>query len=326
MLERLFDLITKATSVTPRYTPEHCLVVTKTVGGCNICAKTCPHDAITIDKEVEIDDIDCTGCGLCVQTCPSQALESKVSYQPGAPLKCSRVKGSVQTAHCLARLRPSDLLRLASSRDRVVLARGDCAACPIGTAAVVEELEGMIGEAQTLAALRERTISFEVAVTDRLDVGDAPDPVSRRELLRGGWRGLKRSAADALAPLDPGGDDTTLPTEMQQQYEAIKRSRPEPEELVPWTLPRVHDGCIMCPVCTNVCPTDAFHREFGAPGEGSTLKLEPERCMGCNACAESCPVRVITLDDVVTWGELSGGTLEAYHKDPKKGPEGSVSR
>ena len=48
--------------------------------------------------------------------------------------------------------------------------------------------------------------------------------------------------------------------------------------------------------------------------------------MGCNACAASCPVKVITLDDTVTWEELSAGTLPAYRKNPKDEPKGAVSR
>ena len=130
MFDKLLNFIVKASSLEPVYTPEHCLVVTKKVGGCTVCRDTCPHNAITINKRVEIDDIDCTGCGLCVQACPSQALESKVSYQPGAPVKCSQVKGSAQTVQCLTRLQPSDLLRLASTRGKVTLARGDCTRLP----------------------------------------------------------------------------------------------------------------------------------------------------------------------------------------------------
>ena len=329
MFDKLLNFIVKASSVEPTYTPEHCLVVTKKVGGCTICRDTCPHDAITINKKVEIDDVDCTGCGLCVQACPSQALESKVSYQPGAPVKCSQVKGSAQTVQCLTRLHPSDLLRLASTRGKVTLARGDCADCHIGAPKVLAALDSLVEDAAALATFRGREIDFRITETATLDATDNPDPVSRRELLRGGFRGMQRGAADALKPLDPGGDDDkTLPKEMQRHFRLIERAQPQPETEVPWTLPRVHDGCIMCPVCTNVCPTDAFERTFDPPDEGggATLHLHPERCMGCNACAASCPVKVITLDEHVTWGELSAETLPAYRKDPKEEPKGAVSR
>jgi ferredoxin len=56
------------------------------------------------------------------------------------------------------------------------------------------------------------------------------------------------------------------------------------------------------------------------------LMLEPERCNGCNACVKACPVKVISLDETVSWGELSGGKEEAFYKDPKEPTKGSIAR
>jgi ferredoxin len=329
VLNRLLNLIVKATSVTPRYTPNHCLVVKKAVGGCTTCADVCPHDAITIDaRRVTLDDIDCTGCGLCVQVCPSEALESRVGYQPGAPLRCSQVQGTAPAVHCLARLQASDLMRLASRQGKVTLARGDCTACPIGTAAVIEAVGALTRDAEDLARLRNRELQVEVLQSERLDLVDNPEALSRRDLLRGGWRNMQESAAEMLAPLDPGGADETLPAEMQRRYNLIERAKPAPEQEVPWVLPRVAEGCIMCPVCTNVCPTGAFKRVFDPveEGSGATLLLSPERCNGCTACVTSCPVRVINLDEVVTWEELSSTPQTAYRREAGQGKAGSIAR
>lgn len=331
MFDRLLNFIVKATNIQPSYTPEHCLVVTKTVGGCSICKDTCPHNAITIGRLVEIDDVDCTGCGLCVQACPSQALSSSVAFQPGGPLKCSQVRGSAQSVQCLTRLQPSDVLRLASRKDKVTLVRNDCATCKIGSREVPEVVDKIVQEAQALAAVRGRTLTAEVVQETRYDATDNPDALSRRELLRGGVRSSQRFSADLLAPLEIFSETEAeakgLPLELERHFLIIKAADPEPEDTVPWAVPRVHDGCIMCPVCTNVCPTNAFHRELTPvkDGGGGVLKLEPERCNGCNACVTSCPVKVITLDEGVTWGELSGGTQEVYHK-AGGGGKGSVSR
>lgn len=330
MFEKLLNFVFQATTVQPQYSAEHCLVVTKAVGGCKVCADTCPHNAITIKRQVEIDDIDCTGCGLCVQACPSQALESSVSYQPGAPLKCSQVGGSAQTVQCLTRLQPSDVLRLASKKDKVTLIRNECEGCKIGAAAVEGAVEALIDDAKALAALRGRELDAQILVTESYDTTDNPDPVSRRDLLRGGWRGAQQSAANVLAPLEVLTEaeeaEKGLPTELKKHYGLIKAAKPEPEQSVPWTLPRVAEGCIMCPVCTNVCPTGAFHREL-EPVQvgGGVLSLEPERCNGCNACVTSCPVKVISLEPEVSWGELSGGTQEVYKKDASSTP-GTVAR
>jgi len=330
MWDNLFNFLVKTVNVTPVYTKENCIAFKQSQSSCRLCRDSCPHEAISFKrgKEVVIDDIDCTGCGLCVQVCPSQALEPKFSYQPGAPIKCSQVKGNTQSVQCLTRLSSSDLLRLASRKDKVTLARNDCAACKVGNETVPEVLDLIAQEANDFAGLRGRTIEVETLVTEKYDATDNPDPISRRELLRGGFRGLQHSAAEALAPFDPGGDnDVTLPREMQRQYRLIEGAKPEAEDVVPWILPRVAEGCIMCPVCTNVCPTKAFSRNFDPPDkDGSVLMLEPERCNGCNACVQACPMKVISLEEEVTWGELSGGKEEAFHKDPDKLSKGAVSR
>ena len=330
MFDTLLNLVFKATSVQPDYVKSRCIAAKQSASACSICKDVCPHEAITFkrNKEVVIDDIDCTGCGICVQSCPSQALESKVSYQRGAPLKCSQVKGGAQTVQCLGRLGATDMLRLAGSKNKVTLVRGDCADCKIGTAQVPDFIEQNVDKARALATLNERELGFTLIEESHYDATDNPDVISRRDLLRGGWRGVQNTASDALAPLDPGGDDdNSLPKEQQSQYRALELAELPPEKKVPWILPRVADGCIMCPVCTNVCPTGAFHRDFKPEGrEGTVLVLEPERCNGCNACVPACPTKVITLDEGVTWAELSGGSQEAFYKDPREGLGESVSR
>ncbi|MDQ3458387.1 MAG: 4Fe-4S dicluster domain-containing protein [Deinococcota bacterium] len=317
MWDKLLGYIIKATDIQPQYKAEHCLVVKRQVGGCTKCRDVCPHDAIRIRSRVEIDEIDCTGCGLCVQICPSEALESSTSFAAGMPLKCSQVGGGAQSVQCHTRLTSSDLLRLADKDGKVTLARGDCEGCKIGSSAVPEALEALAGEARALAELSGRELRLEVLELDTLDATDNPNKLSRRELMHGGWRSLQHTAADVLAPLDPGDPtEKHLPSEMQKHYRLIAMAKPEADTTVPWVLPRVAEGCIMCPVCTNVCPTKAFSREFEPPTEGSgaVLKLEPSACMGCNACAVSCPPKVISLDEQVSWGELSGGPLEMYKK------------
>jgi ferredoxin len=325
MFDNFFNILGKITNVTPTYNKDVCIAAKQSSAACHVCKDVCPHEAITLKRFVEIDDIDCTGCGLCVQSCPSQALESKVSYQPGAAVKCSQVKGSAQSVQCLTRLSPSDLIRLASNKNKVTLVRNDCSNCKIGTTAVPEKLEQTITKAKALVDFRKRDIDFQITIAEKYDSTDNPDKISRRDLLRGGLRGLQQTTADALAPLDISKDnDLTLPKEMQRHLAIIKAAKPEPEQAVPWVLPQINDGCIMCPVCTNVCPTKAFSRDFSDKNE-TKLLLEPDHCNGCNACVKACPVKVISLKENVSWAELSEGKHAVYVKN-NQAPLGGVSR
>ena len=42
---------------------------------CGICVKSCPYQAIVIDKWAEIDEKECFGCGLCATRCPVSAID-----------------------------------------------------------------------------------------------------------------------------------------------------------------------------------------------------------------------------------------------------------
>jgi ferredoxin len=327
MLNNLLRFAFRITSVEPDYHENRCLSAGKSADVCSACRDACPHSAITITKRVEIDDIDCSGCGLCIQACPSQALSVPVKYRPGQPLRCSRVQGSGQAVHCLGRLEVSDLLALAGSSGKTTLIHNDCAACPIGSPAVLDALARNHTEAAAIAALHGRTLELDLQESESFDDTAAEtDVISRRQLLQGGWNGMRQGAADLLAPLDPGdADDDSLPVEVQRRYALIGEAGPAGSQIVPWVLPRVADSCISCPVCTNVCPTDAFEREFTSDGS-SLLKLAADRCTGCGICVTACPVGVITLDTQVTWDELSGGP-RTVHERKAEGSDGqAISR
>jgi len=56
------------------------------------------------------------------------------------------------------------------------------------------------------------------------------------------------------------------------------------------------------------------------------LMLEPDKCNGCDACVTSCPVDVISMDDDVTYQELTGGIQVAFEKETPTTEEQTVSR
>jgi len=43
--------------------------------GCGICEKVCPHGAIILNEEAEVDSAFCQGCGLCMAACPAHAIQ-----------------------------------------------------------------------------------------------------------------------------------------------------------------------------------------------------------------------------------------------------------
>ena len=332
-MDAILNFVLRAVDVTPSYEEARCLVVTRSPGDCTKCFDACPHDAVRITTRVAIDPVDCSGCGLCVQACPSGALEPRLTIAPGGNARCSKVAGTAQSVQCLARLQPTDILRLAGSKDSVTLGHGDCATCTIGSAAVPTAVASAADRAGQLASAAGRQLDVKIAQINSLDQRDAGDRLSRRSLLGGGVKSVKQVAGDALAPLErilPGpeptlaGDRVEPAVEHQRALRYLHIRDVAPETAVPFRLPRVADGCILCPICTRACPTDAFTRVLDP--EGGVLFLDPERCVGCDACVAACPVKVIAMDEDVSYGEVTGGRLEAYRSDPDRRAEGSHHR
>jgi len=332
MLRDLMGWVFRQADVTPDYSAAHCLTVRGTP--CRACADACPHEAVTITRKVSIDPIDCTGCGLCVAACPSFALTPRRAPPTERTLRCSQVGGEGASILCLARVQATDLVRMASGGAELTLARGDCGGCGVGGAEVPAAVDRAIRDAAALLAMHERPLVAEVVVVERFEVPPDRRELSRRDLLRGGWSQVQRTSGTLLAPLErfaepeeAAEEQQSLPAEFRRRLRAIELAAPTPETRVPMRLPEVLDGCILCPSCTRVCPTNAIKRVFdGDAAGGARLELETDRCVDCDACVAACPVHVVRMRDDVTWGEVIGPTQIVYRAERPSGPLGAVTR
>lgn len=335
-LDDLLNFVLKAVDVAPRYESANCTAVRRSPKACRICVDVCPHQAVSLVTRVEIDKVDCSGCGICIQECPTGALATRVTAEAGS-LRCSQVPGTAQSVLCLARLEATDLVRLLGTEAELTLAHGDCAACQIGAANVPELAARTAAKATDLLAMAGREVRIAITRSERFDYQAPQRKLSRRTLFRRAARSARSGAAEALEPLErvlPGPPEAAgkppMPQEHARRLDYLKAAAPEPTRLIPWRLPRIADGCILCPYCTRACPTGAFSRELGGElandrADGA-LVLEPDRCIGCDACVDACPVGVIAMDDQVTAGEVLGGPQEAFRSSRSRGTPGSQAR
>lgn len=78
-------------------------------------------------------------------------------------------------------------------------------------------------------------------------------------------------------------------------------------------------GCMHCTeaACIKVCPANAIYRtDFG------TVKIDPQRCIGCNYCAANCTYQVIGFDQAANvarkctfcYDRISNGKMPACAK------------
>lgn len=335
-LDDLLNFVLRAVDVAPRYESANCTAVRRSPKACRICVDACPHQAVSLKKLVEIDKIDCTGCGICVQECPTGALATRAVVDVGS-VRCSKVQGDAQSVVCLARLEASDMVRLAGSASELTLAHGDCEGCPIGSAKVPELVSIQARQAERLLAVAGRQVTVSVAKHERFDHRSPGGKFTRRSLFRSVGRSARNASAEALAPLErllppeAGASELPpMPVEHSRRLDYLTSASTSPETLVPWRLPVVDDGCILCPYCTRACPTGAFSRQLGGElasdrSDGSLI-LDPQRCIGCDVCVDACPVNVISMRSEVTAGEVLGGPTALYNSARSGGAPGTLSR
>ncbi|WP_084048340.1 4Fe-4S dicluster domain-containing protein [Deinococcus hopiensis] len=306
MLGNMLEQASEYGDPLPRYTPPRCLLERQAVGGCDACHATCPHGAIVLGplgQSVSIDPARCTGCGLCVQVCPSGALE----YDLMAPLQsvrdarqdaggvasltCSQSGAGGPSLTCLGRVTPAVVAAAGAWGTPLTLVHGECSACPVGAPDVPERVRRVVEEAQALRAPTGQPTQVTVrrATSEDHNLGLK---LSRRGAFAALFRAGRQQVAQALPerPLpfvDWSQPQQRVPEEWRWRAAAL-RPVPAPDAAVHWPAPLVDDTCIDCPVCANVCPTEAITREFKPEG-GVMLLLNLAACTGCMACVRSCP-------------------------------------
>jgi len=315
LLDSLVGAFLKLTDPAPKYTGPRCLLERNSVSGCDKCAAVCPHQAINLgDFRAEVDEVKCTSCGLCTAVCPGVALEFPLGpiqeglHRGKGQIRCSKVSGTGDEVHCLGQLTPGLLAEAGSKFGPLILAHGDCATCKIGGPTVPERVEWAVQEGQ----------KYFPTLEAKLQQGSLQGAaVGRREFFGAMLGGAKRSAAELVPNLpfaqEPEDERAERPAELRLRAIAARRA-----ETVAWPKISIAEGCTLCPVCTNVCPTHAVERVREAV-EGLSdeylIKLEVAACTGCGACVSSCPPQVITLTQA-SKDEVQGERLELFRGVP----------
>lgn len=316
LFDNLLGAFLKLTDPAPEYTGPRCLLERNSVGGCDKCASVCPHEAISLESyRAAVDEVKCTSCGLCTAVCPGIALEFPLGpvqeglHRGKGQIRCSKVVGTGDEVRCLGQLTPGVLAEAGSKFGELTLAHGDCASCKIGGPSVPERVEWAVNEGK----------KYYPKLEARLQTGTLQGAaVGRREFFGAMLGGAKRSAAELVpdvpfAPVEAEDERSQRPAELRLRAIAARRAQE-----VHWPRITVAEGCTLCPVCTNVCPTHAVERvreSVEGLSEEYAVMLDVAACTGCGACVSSCPPQVISLTEA-SRDEAFGERLELHRGIP----------
>jgi ferredoxin len=328
MLTEIVGAVLRLTDIAPKYTGSRCLLEHHAVGGCDLCATACPHEAIRLhETRAEVLESACTGCGLCVQACPTGALEYEIesvlkklkdqgvrseSDAPAiqASLECSQVPGAVNVVSCLARVTPAALLASAAWGQELTMVHGDCEGCKLGDIGVIRTASAARRTAEQYRSSQPtRWVQIVEDTMDRPVMPTQPTPearfVSRRDAFGSWFSSIKRGAANVIPDVElPGFLGASETSEMPEEWRWRRTLSVKSPNKTFWPAPVVNANCTLCQVCETVCPTNALQRETLEDGTHE-LTLELANCTGCDACVKSCPTHAMRLEPFWTLDALS---------------------
>ncbi len=260
---------------------------------CGKCARSCPMDAIPIDRPENTRYTECIVCRTCQEVCPVDAVafaagrskqaETAPAFSPTRrQLLFSGVGGGVAAAASLTGLTapmgkpgeglvaPPGLIRPPGAPpEKDFLSRcvrcGECmAACPTNTLQPIWFSEGLIGV-------------FSPAITARRGYCD---PRCHRCAEVCPARAINR-----MSPSDRIWAKTGTAVIYRQKCLAWEHQKP-------------------CMVCDEVCPFDAIDFKKAPGNPAAVPHVAENRCAGCGYCEHYCPVQNAAAIVVTAMGAL----------------------
>lgn len=286
------------------YDGARCVHAAIETASCRACVDVCPRDAWHLDDAaLEFHGGRCDGCGLCVPACPRRAItatprfaRTEVAGSAVMVVACDRVSATSGAGRpgCLHAISLTDLLRAYAEGYGVwLVTRGDCAACPRGSA---ESLFSRLAHLNVMLRQRGkrpillREVSLQVSSSL---ISGAAVAASRRGFIRT----LSRRPLAML--LDPLADIDSSASQPPGEY------LPDGDDaMMPWVVELDPMRCIGCHACARVCPEGAIRFDPAVPA----YHLRHRACSGCGLCVDVCEAGALELR---AWAEpsLSGVAL-----------------
>lgn len=263
---------------------------------CRLCIDTCPHQAIS--EQRELNSKLCTECGACMSVCPSDGfidrnsdkLYNYIRVSEQINLNCPQALPTGYEIPCLGIL-DQDLwmaLMLQAQEKKVEISTGECASCPDKKACALSvrtfnEVHKAWSEHSSVVI----TVAPDDGKSEPLLKNQQPIP-TRSE--KGSWLDLGREKLEAMLPGITSDEAYLIPRTRRFFSESWKGK----DAVLPLPALNVGESCTNCGVCVAICPQGALTKQ--EDHEELTLIYEPFQCVRCQRCVSICRPQALSME------------------------------
>ncbi|MDO4545689.1 MAG: 4Fe-4S binding protein [Bacillota bacterium] len=228
---------------------------------CGLCVKTCPCEALIVDrkeKKWEVDEEACVKCGACVEKCPKKCLSLGEEAAEEAT-KAEKPKKDKKAA----KADKTEKKEKAAKKPAAADGEGEVLLCNT--------------EECIFCGLCVKNCPCEALVVDRKEKKWEVDI----EACAKCGACMENCPKSCLSFGAPDGKP-----ELKDKKPAKKTAKKSKEKSFPQLD---EEKCIYCGACENACPCEAISAEM------DDWTLDKEKCVSCGVCIDACPAEALKM-------------------------------